>query len=341
MTDKLITDYWLLIMSRRRSLRSVPWIYRWARPLIGAIAIAGAILTAYLTITKLTGGEVACGVGDAAKFASGCKGVLESPYATVFGLPLSLFGFLAYTSMATFSLGPLFISPEKNKGLRKQIEDWTWPLLLAGGTAMAVFSGYLMYILATELQTVCYYCIGSAVFSLCLMGLAIFGREWEEIGQIFFIPIVVGMITIVGTLAVYANVNQPTAEGQTPIPVTTDAPQPPYGWKITTTSGESEIALAKHLTAIGAKMYGAFWCPHCYEQKQVFGKEAFQEVTYIECDPGGKNPQPQVCIADQIQSYPTWKIKDQVLKGAQLPEKLAEVSGYQEKSDFKYTIAGR
>ena len=56
----------------RISRRSVPWLHRWSRPMIGAIAIAGAVLTAYLTITKLTGGEVACGAGDAEPVASGC-----------------------------------------------------------------------------------------------------------------------------------------------------------------------------------------------------------------------------------------------------------------------------
>jgi len=71
-------------MRRRRSL---PWIYRWSRPIIGAIAIAGAILTAYLTITKLTGGGPACSAEAAA--GAGCGGVLNSAYATVF-LPLFL-----------------------------------------------------------------------------------------------------------------------------------------------------------------------------------------------------------------------------------------------------------
>lgn len=325
-------------MSRRRS---IPWIYRWSRPLIGAIAMAGAILTAYLTITKLMGGEVACGVEAAKNGAAGCNSVLDSPYATVFGLPLSLFGFLAYASMGTFSLGPLFVKSENNKRLRKQLEDWTWLLLLAGGTAMAVFSGYLMYILATELKTVCYYCIGSALFSLSLLGLTIFGRNWEEIGQIFFVPIVVAMITLVGTLGVYANVNEPTANGLIPITVPNTQPQPPNGWDITTTSGESEIKLAQYLTEVGAKKYGAFWCPHCYEQKQLFGKEAFQEINYIECDPNGKNPQPEACVAADIQSYPTWEIKGQVLRGTQLLKKLAEVSGYKGDTDFKYTMPGR
>ena len=324
-----------------RSRRSVPWIYRWSRPIIGVLAIAGAVLTAYLTIAKLTGGDVACGAGSGEALETGCKSVLDSPYAIVFGLPLSLFGFLAYSSMSVASLGPLLIKPEGKKTFRKQLDEWTWLFLLAGGTSMAIFSGYLMYILATELQSLCYYCIGSALFSLALMGLSIFGRYWEEVSQLFFIPIVVAMITLVGTLAIYAPLNQPTADGRIPVEQPAVPPQAPYGWKITPESGSSEIELAEHLTSVDAKMYGAFWCNHCFNQKQVFGQEAFEKISYIECDPRGKNPQTDACVAAEIQSYPTWVINGEKLSGAQLPETLAQESSYTGSTDFKYTIPGR
>ena len=49
------------------------------------------------------------------------------------------------------------------------------------------------------------------------------------------------------------------------------------GKAIVKISGKAEIALAKHLSKTGAKMYGAFWCGHCANQKEVFGKEAFTE----------------------------------------------------------------
>ena len=42
--------------------------------------------------------------------------------------------------------------------------------------------------------------------------------------------------------------------------------QPPV---VTKTSSPEAMALAKHLKEIGATMYGAFWCSHCYGQKQV------------------------------------------------------------------------
>lgn len=332
---------------RRR--RSIPWIHRWSRPLIGAIAIAGAVLTAYLTVTKLMGGDPVCSAEAGA--GAGCGGVLNSAYATVFGLPLSLFGCLAYLSMAAFALVPLAINHDRQKELKKQLENLTWWLLLIGSTAMTVFSGYLMYVLATELKTVCPYCIGSAIFSLSLLILTIAGKEWDDLGQILFTGIIVAMLTVVATLGVYANVNNPIAaegdyvevvdkDGLIAIPEAQGNPQPPYGWEVTTTSGEAEIALAKHLSAIGAKKYGAFWCPHCYEQKQLLGEQAFAEIDYVECDPQGKEPQRDACIAAGIKSFPTWEINGELYPGVKTAAELAELSGYQGSMDFKYKLPG-
>ena len=45
--------------------------------------------------------------------------------------------------------------------------------------------------------------------------------------------------------------------------------------------------LAKRLKAAGAKMYGAFWCSHCQEQKAEFGVEAQADLPYVECYPQG------------------------------------------------------
>ena len=332
-------------MRRRRSL---PWIYRWSRPIIGAIAIAGAILTAYLTITKLTGGGPACSAEAAA--GAGCGGVLNSAYATVFGLPLSLFGCLAYLSMAAFALIPWGISQENNKNLKKQLENSTWWLLLAGSIAMTVFSAYLMYVLATEIQTVCPYCIGSAFFSLSLLILTITGRDWEDLGQILFTGFIVGLLTIVVTLGIYSGVNSSIAQANGTIEEVVDAdgliaipkpagePKPPKGWEINTTSGAAEVALAKHLTATGAKKYGAFWCPHCYEQKQLFGSEAFAEINYFECDPQGENPQREACLAAGIQSFPTWEIEGKFYPGTKTAEELAKLSNYQGEQGFKYKL---
>ena len=45
---------------------------------------------------------------------------------------------------------------------------------------------------------------------------------------------------------------------------------------VTKQSSPEALALGKHLKDIGATMYGAFWCSHCYGQKQVSGKATAQ-----------------------------------------------------------------
>lgn len=307
-------------MSRRRS---TPWIYRWSRPIMAGIATIGAVGTAYLTVVKLTQGTAACPT-------SGCDVVLSSPYATVFGLPLSLFGFLGYLSMVVFAVAPLLVNSQQYSNLRSNLEKWTGLLLFAGGTAMTLFSGYLMYLLAFKIQAVCIYCVASALFSVSLFTLALIGREWEDIGQLFFTGIVVGMIVLVGTLGIYAKVNNPVAD----LSVSGEA-----GLAITTTSGAAEIALAAHLKQVGAKMYGAFWCSHCHDQKQLFGQEAVSQIDYIECDPKGKNPQTSLCKAANVQGYPTWEMKGKFYSGTQPLEKLAELSGYQGSRNFLNSLS--
>ncbi len=329
---------------------NVPWIHKKSRFIIGAIAIIGLILTSYLTISKLMGEEVACTI-DAINSASGCTSVLDSPWAYPLdpvgktGPPLSLFGAFGYISMATFALAPLFINPDTQKQLRQNLEQWTWWLLLAGSFAMATFSAYLMYVLAFKLQMVCYYCIGSALFSLSLLTLSIIGHDWEDMGQIFFTGIAVSLITLVGALGVYANADQvlqPTQEvamgEQIVIPHAEGEAKPPIGWEITTESGQAEIELAKHLTEVGVVNYSAFWCPHCYDQKQLFGKEAFSEINMVECDGRGKNGNPQKCIDAQVKAFPTWVIDGKVYQGVQSLDKLADLTGYTGDRNFKYKV---
>lgn len=66
-------------------------------------------------------------------------------------------------------------------------------------------------------------------------------------------------------------------------------------------------AFAKCLTAKQAKMYGAFWCPHCEEQKEKFGA-SMDEVPYIECGvQGDVHAKSQVCKDANITHFPTWQ----------------------------------
>ncbi len=316
--------------------RNVPWIHRWSRQIIGAIAILGAINTAYITITKLSKTVAACPT-------SGCERVLDSPYATVFGLPLALFGLAAYVGMAVLALAPLAINAERNRKQRANAEDLTWKVLFIGATAMTVFSGYLMVIMVSQFVSkygaggICYYCIASALFALSMFVVTLIGRDWEDIGQLVMLGIITLMVTLIGTLVVYAPISNKDASPQ----VTASGNKGPA---IANTSSPAEIELAKHLKQIGAKMYGAYWCPHCNDQKELFGKEAAAIYPYVECAPDGVNSQTALCqeIAPKIEKqtgqnfgFPTWEVNGQFLTGTQQLTDLANKSGYQGPRNFK------
>ena len=57
----------------------------------------------------------------------------------------------------------------------------------------------------------------------------------------------------------------------------------------------------------GVRMYGAWWCPHCQEQKEKFGA-SFKLVDYVECGvQGDTSVRTQVCKDADIKHYPTWQ----------------------------------
>lgn len=64
----------------------------------------------------------------------------------------------------------------------------------------------------------------------------------------------------------------------------------------------------------GATFYGAFWCPHCKAQKEMFGTSV-KFLPYVECSTPDGSGQTQICKDKKIEGYPTWELKD----GTRLP----------------------
>lgn len=70
------------------------------------------------------------------------------------------------------------------------------------------------------------------------------------------------------------------------------------------------VSFAQCLKDEGAVFYGAFWCPHCQNQKRMFGREASKALPYIECSTPDGQGQTDECIAAGVESYPTWHFAD-------------------------------
>ena len=276
---------------------------------MAVLATIGALDTGSITLKHwgLLGPLVCPGGSD------GCDKVLNSAWGSLFNQPLSLFGFLAYVAVLVLALLPLVRPAESRDPL---VQRSTWGLFLIS-LGMAVFSMVLMGLMVVRIQAFCPFCVLSALLSVCLFVLSLLSHDWEDRGQLIFRGVLVGLLVLLTSLGWSAVVGQP--EGSlgrgTPIPVKS-------------ASTPATLALAEHLTRSGARMYSAYWCPHCHEQKELFGREATAKLTVIECAPDGRNSQTALCESKKIQGYPTWEINGKLDSGVKPLAKLAELSGF-------------
>ncbi len=221
---------------------------------------------------------------------TGCDIVQSSRYAAVFGIPVALLGLAYYATVLVL-------------GLRSLTGERRWalamPLTGAGVGASAVFT----VVQQTAIRATCTLCVLSALLSLGMLLYLVLRRPprpraatWGWMSA--------GLVAAVAFLAIGYAASAPQA-------------------------AESGYAagLARHLTASGVKFYGAYWCPHCTDQKAMFGK-AVTLLPYIECDPRSPIGRPQVCVAANIRVFPTWDIQGRRYEGVLSLEELAQLTGY-------------
>merc|ERR1719424_2783140 len=125
---------------------------------------------------------------------------------------------------------------------------------------MAAFSGCLMLLLLLVIKEPCAFCIGSALLSSSM-----FAVSWRSRDLLSVRPDAAMVAADAAALD-----NAPVERIK----------RPPT---ITTASSARGLAVAKQLNARGARMFGAWWCSHCADQKETLGKEAFASLTYVEC----------------------------------------------------------
>lgn len=83
-------------------------------------------------------------------------------------------------------------------------------------------------------------------------------------------------------------------------------------------------AFATCIKDSGAVFYGAYWCPHCNNQKEAFGTSK-DLIPYVECSTSDGKDQMQICKDKQITGYPTWIFADGSKLSGEVPlETLAQ-----------------
>ena len=84
---------------------------------------------------------------------------------------------------------------------------------------------------------------------------------------------------------------------------------------------------AKCLASKQAKMYGLYWCPHCADQKAMFGK-AFQYVPYVECAIKDSHELAPACSAAGVKLFPSWQFgSNKPIEGVFQFQELSDKTG--------------
>ena len=221
---------------------------------------------------------------------SGCDIVQSSRFGAVFGVPVSIFGLLFYGALLLLALRRM------DAGARWAL---VFPVASVGVAASAVFIG----VQQLAIRVTCSLCLISAFLSLAILLLALFRRPRPATSGTWLWSGAAALAVVVFLAAGYAA----------------SAPQP-----AATTYADG---LAKHLAASGVRLYGAYWCPHCKDQKDLFGRAA-KSLPYIECDARDPAGQPQVCASAGIRAYPTWDINGKRYEGVLSLQELARLTGY-------------
>ncbi|GIL84640.1 hypothetical protein Vretimale_14537 [Volvox reticuliferus] len=268
-----------------------------------ALASVGVIETAYLAYVKLFNGPLICPT-------NGCESVLSSPYAQLFGLPLPLFGLVAYGTVGALAM--TYLRQAQGNAPAAALQT-TLTGLTAGVAALATTSAVLISILQTRLGgTPCMWCYLSAGISTTLavtLGTTLSGKQLKENA----------LGGVGGALATAAVLYVGLPSGSGSGAVYDDNFSLPYKAPLVSTkSSNRAIDLAHRLSAVGARMYGAFWCSHCLEQKEDFGSAAMADFPYVECFPNGWKRGEKVapaCAAANIRAFPTWVIGGKTIEG--------------------------
>lgn len=256
-----------------------------------ALSLIGVALAGYLSWTALTSTAVqGCAEGG------GCDAVLSSRWATLMGVPTAVWGLLTYLGLA----GTAFI--------RRADTQWrtSWTLAFFG----ALYSIYLTTISLTTLGATCPYCLTSLALMTSILVVATYQRPITMKGFAWR-PWLTWRGAVSAAVIVFLHLNYIGVVGRVP-----------------GVEDPTSRALAIHLAQSGAVMYGAHWCDHCRQQKDLFG-EAAKRLPYVECSTGGQGtPQTSECSSRGIKTYPTWFINGQRYEEVLTQTRLAALTGF-------------
>ena len=246
------------------------------------VALAGGLETAWLSVRWLGEGHMPC--AGSARFD--CAALFLASGTTPLGLPIVVWGHFGYATATLLAVAAVWLEGAWAERARAAFH--------ALAIGMALFSLFLVARMVT-LRAFCPWCALSAALSLALgaigaMGIAAGGR-WAQAGA------GAGLAAAMVALTLTTGGHKPVAPAGDP---------------------RRLEAIARHLSASGARFYGLWWCTVCREQKELFGTAA-ADLPYVECSRSSP---------EGVDKFPTWEISGRRIVGAISPDSLAVLSHF-------------
>ena len=296
---------------------------KWPKILLSLLSTIGVVDTATITLDKL-------GLLDSSSFCltkNGCDIVLSSAWGNLFYInenpvPLSLAGLITYSSLLIISLA-LSLNVVSSKSSLNRLFWWLIFLISCGSST---FSLILVFnIMMIKLNTYCTFCILSAIISFSIFILSIIGAKFESRETMFYRAFIVIFTVLIAGL-VWSNNLDPARADRINQNSTLELISPE--------KNQARIDFAKYLTMQNVVMYSAWYCSHCQNQKNLFGKEAIKELTIVECADKGEFTFNEACKNKEIEATPSWEIGNQLITGTTSLKELAELTGYKGNTNF-------
>eukprot|EP01119_Soliformovum_irregulare_P017332 TRINITY_DN5130_c0_g1_i1.p1 TRINITY_DN5130_c0_g1~~TRINITY_DN5130_c0_g1_i1.p1 ORF type:complete len:298 (-),score=34.12 TRINITY_DN5130_c0_g1_i1:3-896(-) len=253
--------------------------------IILALSVIGLLTSFYLTkdhIDAAADGSL-CDISATVS----CSVINRSSYSELFNVPIAILGSAWMIALMTVTW----------KARQNHSDRPFWTVIQYYWSLAGV--GFCFYLIFAEftLGAICPFCTVVHIICFIVAFLAYNNYSSERtkpslIEVITVIPmkntiLVFALATLHLAPLIYYNVGSQVSEASTTPPPVKD-----------------KVAFAKCLTASGVAMYGSDQCPHCLNQKTIFG-DAFQHIKYYNC-----LVDQEACEKAKIERYPTWLRSD-------------------------------
>ena len=230
---------------------------------------------------------------------------------------LALLGIVNYSFILAISIIPMLPGLFR---VRKIFIAYTWWGLLLHSFGNIIFNIILIGLIYYKINLFSFSSLFSAFISSTLFIIALIYGHWKEPKEVLIQLIVFAFGVAFGSAFWITSFNfEKAIQTSKSIGIPSN---------LESSSNVNQIGLAKFLKAKGFVLYSLDSCPYSKKQKELFGKQAVNELLIVECAENQIKIQSTPCGNKNLKGFPAWEFNGKLNIGTKSLRELAEISGY-------------